>query len=236
MMNVKDSVVLVTGANRGLGRAWAKTLLTGGARKVYAAARDVSGIDLQGVVPVELDITRPGHVERAALQCTDVSLLINNAGIARPGDLLSPDAPDFARQELETNYFGTLAMSRAFAPLLAANGGGAIINVLSVLSWITIPGTATYSASKAAAWAMTNALRQALRGQGTQVIGLHVGFMDTDMTHGLELPKAAPADVVAMALAALEAGLEEVLADDTSREVKRGLSAQPGVYLGSMSE
>lgn len=231
-MNVKDSVVLVTGANRGLGRAWARALLDGGASKVYAAARDAASIDMPGVIPVELDITRPGQVERAARDCTDLTLLINNAGITRPGDLLSPDAADLARQEMETNYLGTLAMSRAFAPVLARNGGGAIINVLSVLSWITVPGTATYSASKAAAWAMTNALRQALRGQGTQVIGLHVGFMDTEMTHGIEVPKAAPADVVALALAALEAGDEEVLADDTSRGVKRGLSAQPGVYLG----
>lgn len=231
-MNIKDSVVLVTGANRGLGRAWAKALLAGGAARVYAAARDPAGIDMPGVIPVELDITRPGQVERAARDCGDLTLLINNAGIVRGGDLLSPDAADLARQEMETNYLGTLAMSRAFAPVLARNGGGAIINVLSVLSWITIPGTATYSASKAAAWAMTNALRQALRGQGTQVIGLHVGFMDTDMTHGFEVPKAAPADVVAQALAALEAGGEEVLADDTSRGVKRGLSEHPGVYLG----
>lgn len=230
-MNVKDSVALVTGANRGLGRAWAQALLAAGASKVYAAARDAASIDMPGVIPLELDITRPGQVERAARDCGDLTLLINNAGIARGGDLLAPDAADLARQEIETNYLGTLAMSRAFAPVLARNGGGAIINVLSVLSWITIPGTGTYSASKAAAWAMTNALRQALRGQATQVIGLHVGFMDTEMTHGVEVPKAAPADVVALALAALEAGDEEVLADDTSRGVKRGLSAQPGVYL-----
>lgn len=125
---------------------------------MYAAARDAASIDMEGAVPIELDITRPGHL---------------------------------ARQEMETNFVGPLAMSRAFAPLLAANGGGAIINVPSVLSWINIPGTATYSAPKAAAWSMTNGLREALRGQGTQVIGLHVGFMDTDMTRGLDVPKAS---------------------------------------------
>lgn len=114
-MNVKDSVVLITGANRGLGRAWARALLEGGARKVYAAARSLASIDLQGVIPVELDITRSGHIARAAQQCADVTLLINNAGIVRAGDLVAASAPGLAREELDTNLFGTLAMCRAFA-------------------------------------------------------------------------------------------------------------------------
>lgn len=233
-MNIKDSVALVTGANRGLGRAWTQLLLEAGARKVYACARDPATVDAtaHGVVPVKLDITRQEQVELVARQCGDVSLLVNNAGIVRGGGLLDADAWRRMQQELETNLGGTLAMSRAFAPILAAGGGGAIVNVLSVLSWLSLPGGETYAASKAATWSMTNGLRAALRGQGTQVLALHVGFMDTDMTAGVSVPKAAPADVVRQALAALEAGREEVLADDMTREAKRGLSLDPGVYLG----
>lgn len=230
-MHIKDAVVLVTGANRGLGRAWASLLLQAGARKVYACARDASSVDLPGVIPLELDITRPDQVARAAAQCSDVTLLINNAGIVRSGDLLAEDAPARAQEELDTNLFGTLAMCRAFAPVLRANGGGAIVNVLSVLSWISIPGGGTYAASKAATWSMTNGVRHALKAQGTQVVGVHVAFMDTDMTAGVEAPKASPADVVVQAIAAIEAGDEEVLADEPTRQVKRGLSAERGVYL-----
>ncbi|RJG08212.1 SDR family oxidoreductase [Massilia cavernae] len=230
-MNIKDSVVLITGANRGLGKAWALAVLAAGARKVYAGARDPASIDIPGVVPIRLDITAPDQVAEAAKNCSDLTLLINNAGIARGGDLMGPEAADMARAELETNLFGTLAMSQAFAPVLAKNGGGAILNVLSVLSWITLPGAATYSISKAATWSMTNALRMSLRAQGTQVVGLHVGFMETEMTSGVDAPKEAPADVVRLALAAIEDGQEEVLADDLTRAVKKGLSDIRGVYL-----
>jgi NAD(P)-dependent dehydrogenase (short-subunit alcohol dehydrogenase family) len=230
-MKVKDSVALVTGANRGLGRAWATALLQAGARKVYAAARDPATIDIAGVVPIRLDITDAGHVAAAASTCADVTLLINNAGIARGGDLLAADGAAILREELETNLFGTLAMCRAFAPVLGANGGGALTNVLSVLSWISLPGAGTYSITKAGAWSMTNGVRHSMRAQGTQVLGLHVAFMETDMTANVAGPKAAPADVVRQALTALEDGAQEILADETTRQVRRGLSAQPGVYL-----
>ncbi|MDY0973419.1 SDR family oxidoreductase [Massilia sp. CFBP9012] len=230
-MQIRDSIVLVTGANRGLGHAWARLLLEAGARKVYAGARDPRGIDLPDVIPLELDITDPGQVRRAATECGDVTLLVNNAGIVRGGHMFDDEAVDRARQELDTNLFGTLAMCRAFAPVLGANGGGAIVNVLSVLSWISIPGVATYAMSKAATWSMTNGVRIALKPQATQVLGLHVGFMDTDMTAGLDAPKASPQDVVTQAIAAIEAGQEEVLADALTREVKRGLSLEHGVYL-----
>ena len=230
-MQVKDSIALVTGANRGLGRAWASALLQQGARKVYAAARDPATVDLPGATPVRLDITDAEQVAAAARACGDVTLLINNAGIARGGELLAAEGSDVLREELETNLFGTLAMCRAFAPVLATKGGGGIVNVLSVLSWIALPGAGPYCVAKAAAWSMTNAVRQALRAQGTQVLALHVAFMDTDMTAHVAGPKAAPADVVRQALAALEAGEEEVLADETTRQVKAGLSAQPAVYL-----
>jgi short-subunit dehydrogenase len=123
-----------------------------------------------------------------------------------------------------------LALSLAFAPILKANGGGAIVNVLSVLSWLNISAGATYSASKSAAWSLTNGLRGELRTQGTQVVGVHVGFMDTDMAAGVNMPKADPLDVARQTLVAVAEGKDEVLADDLSRNVKQGLSA--GVYLG----
>ena len=232
-MIIQSSVALVTGANRGLGLAFARELLARGARKVYAAAREPASVTLPGVVPVRLDVTQPDQLEALARDAGDVSLLVNNAGIIRSGSLLGADALSAAREELETNYIGPLATSRAFAPKLAANGGGAIINVLSVLSWVALPGTGTYSASKAAAWALTNGLRNELRAQNTRVLGLHVGYIDTDMVRAIEAAKSAPEDVVRKTLDALEAGQDEILADDVSRRVKSGLSAQPGVYLGA---
>lgn len=233
-MKIQDSVAFVTGANRGLGASFARALLAAGARKVYAAARDPSSVDIPGVHAVRLDVTRPGEVLAAARDFGDVSLLVNNAGIARGQGLLAGQASiDALRAELEVNVFGPLAVSQAFAPHLAANGGGAIVNVLSVLSWLSLPGSGTYSASKAAAWSLTNGLRNELRAQGTQVVGVHVAFMETDMAAGFSGPKAHPDDVVRQALAAVEAGEDEVLADDIARNVKLGLSARPGVYLGA---
>lgn len=229
-MQVKNAVVLVTGANRGLGQAFVNALLEAGAAKIYAAARDASSITLAGVTPIQLDVTNAADIAAAAARCTDVTLLINNAGIGRGSSFLAPGSADAARAELETNFFGPLALSQAFAPALKANGGGAIVNVLSVLSWLNLSGAATYSASKAAAWSLTNGLRGELRGQGTQVVGVHVGYMDTDMTRGLDAPKANPLDVARQTLAAVEAGQDEVLADELSRNVKQGLSGS--VYLG----
>jgi NAD(P)-dependent dehydrogenase (short-subunit alcohol dehydrogenase family) len=231
IMKIKDSVALVTGANRGLGLAFTQALLAGGVRKVYAAARDPASLKQAGVQPVRLDVTKTADVEAAARELGDVTLLVNNAGIARNSGLLASGGVDALRAELETNLFGPLLLSRAFAPLLARNGGGAIVNVLSVLSWISVPVFATYCASKSAAWSLSNGLRSELRGQGTQVLALHVGLMDTDMARHLTAPKAKPEEVVQQALAALEAGQDEILADETSRSVKRGLSAEPGVYL-----
>jgi NAD(P)-dependent dehydrogenase (short-subunit alcohol dehydrogenase family) len=231
-MIIKNSVALVTGANRGLGQAFVDALLAAGARKVYAAARDPSTITLAGVVPIKLDVTDAADIAAAVHACPDLTLLINNAGISRGSSLLASNSADAARAEFETNFFGPLALSQAFAPVLQRNGGGAIVNVLSVLSWLSIPGVATYSASKSAAWSMTNGLRNELRAQSTHVVGVHVGYMDTDMTRGLDAPKAQPRDVVAQVLAALESGAEEVLADDLSRQVRQGLAAPRGVYLG----
>lgn len=231
-MNLSNAVVLITGANRGLGRAFAEAALAAGAAKVYAAARDPASIDLPGVVPLRLDVTDPAQVAAAAAECRDVTVLINNAGILRGGSLLAPDVLSAARAELETNFFGPWLLTRAFAPVLAAHGGGAVLNVLSALSWATLPGSATYSASKAAAWALSNGLRQELRAQGTQVTSLHVGYMDTDMVRGVAGPKASPADVARQALQGLAAGDFEVLADEISRQVKQSLSTARPAYAG----
>jgi NAD(P)-dependent dehydrogenase (short-subunit alcohol dehydrogenase family) len=231
-MKLKNAVVFITGANRGLGRAFAEAALAAGAAKVYAAARDIKAIDLPGVVPVALDVTDAAQVAAAAALCTDVTLLINNAGISRQGPLLGAEGVAAARAELETNFFGPWALTEAFAPVLQANGGGAVLNVLSVLSWVTVPGVATYSASKAAAWSLSNGLRNELKAQGTQVTSLHVGYMDTDMTRGLDAPKSAPADVARLALEGIEAGAFEVLADDISRHVKQSLSTPTPAYAG----
>jgi NAD(P)-dependent dehydrogenase (short-subunit alcohol dehydrogenase family) len=232
-MKLQNSVVFITGANRGLGLAFAQAALAAGARKVYAAARDPATVTLPGVVPVQLDVTDPAQIAAAVAACPDVTLLVNNSGISRGSSFLgSPDGMAAARAEMETNFFGPWAMAQAFAPVLQANGGGAVLNVLSVLSWLTIPGVATYSASKAAAWSLSNGLRNELRAQGTQVTSLHVAYMDTDMARGLDAPKSAPLDVARLALQGVEAGLAEVLADDTTRHVKQSLSSATPAYAG----
>ncbi|MDM0009773.1 SDR family oxidoreductase [Variovorax sp. J22G73] len=233
-MKIKDSVVFITGANRGLGLAFAKAALAAGARKVYGAARDPNSITLAGVTPVALDVTQPAQIEAAARACGDVTLLVNNAGISRGSSFLgSPDAVAAARAELETNFFGPWAVTQAFAPVLAANGGGAVLNALSVLSWATFPSVATYCASKSAAWSLSNGLRNELAGQGTQVTSLHMALMDTDMARNVPGDKVSPDDVARQALEGVEAGQIEVLADDTSRHVKQGLSSATPPYASA---
>lgn len=229
-MKIHGSVALVTGANRGLGRAFAETLLAAGA-KVYAAARDPSKVELTGAEPLRLDVTRAEEIAAAVRACNDVTLLVNNAGAMQPAPFLAPGGEAAARALLETNFFGTLALSRAFAPVLKTNGGGAIVNVLSVLSWLNLPQAGAYGASKAAAWALTNGLRNELRAQGTRVVAVHAAFIDTDMARNIQAPKTPPAAVVQQVLAALEEGRDEVLADEVTRKVKRGLGAEPASYL-----
>lgn len=234
-MKLSNATVFITGANRGLGLAFAREALVRGARKVYAAARDPSSVSLPGVVPIQLDVTQPDEVAAAARACGDVTLLINNAGIAHTGGFLSETSLDSAQRHFETNVFGPMRLTQAFAPVLAHNGGGAILNVLSIASWINGPLLGVYGMSKSAAWAMTNGTRIELQAQKTQVLALHVGFIDTDLTRGFDVPKLAPEEVVRSALDGLEAGASEVLADERTRQVHAGLSADPAVYLQAIS-
>jgi NAD(P)-dependent dehydrogenase (short-subunit alcohol dehydrogenase family) len=224
-MKIDGTIALVTGANRGIGKAFAEALLARGAAKVYAGMRQVAGVDdaEPRLVPVQLDVTDADRVAAVARELGDVRLVVNNAGIARPATPLSAEL-DAARAELEVNYLGLISTTQAFAPVLAANGGGAFVNVLSVGSWIGGPTLSTYTASKSAAWNFTNSARVELKQQGTHVVGVHAGFVDTDLTAGLDLDKISPATVAAAALDAVEAGAPEAVVDDVSRQVKAGLS------------
>ena len=220
-MDLATTTALVTGANRGLGRELATELVARGAT-VYAAARRPGSVDLPGVTPIALDITDPASIAAAVRATGDVTLLVNNAGIDTRTNLLTADLAD-VQAELDTNYLGTLSVVRAFLPQVE-RAGGTIVNVLSVLSWVTFPGTGAYSAAKSAAWSMTNALRAELAPRGVTVAGLHVGYMNTDMTEGVDAPKSDPAEIARIAVDAIEADSVEIVADDISRQVQAGLA------------
>ncbi|WKN47704.1 SDR family oxidoreductase [Nocardioides sp. Arc9.136] len=225
-MDLRNAVVLVTGANRGIGAELVEQLKERGAAKVYAAARDAATIRTTGVDALELDITDAGQVAAAAAAAGDVQVLINNAGISTGTPLVAGDEAEI-RREMDTNFYGPLRMTRAFAPVLGANGGGAILNVISALSWFTSPTAGAYAASKAAAWALTDSTRLELAAQGTHVVGVHMGLVDTDMAKGVQAPKIAPSDLARAALDAIESGAQEVLADEWARLVKSGLNLDP---------
>ena len=221
-MDITGKTALVTGANRGLGLQLATQLRDRGAR-VYAAARNPGTVDLPGVTPLALDITDPASVTAAAQATGDVAILVNNAGSSTGASLLTGELADI-RLELDTHFLGTLAVTRAFAPQLAAQGSSAVLNVLSVLSWLNIPASGAYCAAKSAEWSLTNALRQELAPQGTQVTALHVGYMDDDMIRHLDVPKSDPAVIAKLAIDGLATGDAEVIADETSRQVLAGFS------------
>lgn len=225
-MELKGAVALVTGASRGIGSEFVRLLKERGVAKVYAAARDVSAIEADGVVPVRLDVTDAGQIEAAARIAGDVQILINNAGISTGTSLVTGDEAAI-RREMDTNFYGPLLMTRAFAPVLGANGGGAILNVVSAVSWFTVPGAGAYAASKSAAWMLTDSTRLELASQGTHVVGVHMGLVDTDMSRDMEAPKLSPADLAGQGLDAIESGAQEVLGDDWARFVKSGLMLDP---------
>jgi NAD(P)-dependent dehydrogenase (short-subunit alcohol dehydrogenase family) len=234
-VDVAGSVALVTGGNRGFGAALCAALLERGAAKVYAGARDPATVTTPGVEAVRLDITSPDDVAAAAARCADVTLLINNAGIGTGTSVLADDALAKLQLEFDTNVAGPLAMSRAFAPVLADNGGGAMVNVLSVLAWFAAPQSAMYCAAKSASWSLTNSLRLELARQRTQVVAVHVGYMDTDMIAGLPVPKSSPHDIARVVLDAVQAGESEVLADEASRRVKAALSGDLTLLYPSLA-
>jgi len=216
-------VALVTGADRGLGRVFARELVSRGAARVYGAARNPAAVTEPGVTSIALDITDPARVAQVAHDCADVTVLVNNAGVMKASPFIGAPNLDAARLEMETNYCGTLSMCRAFAPVLAAGGGGAIVNMLSVSSFYTAPFDPSYSASKAAELSLTNGIRMELSQQGTLVVAVHASFIDTDMAAGIDAPKISPESVARQAFDAVEAGEIEVLADERSRFVKASL-------------
>lgn len=221
MFEVRDRVAVVTGGRRGLGAALVDELLERGARKVYATARSAYADDRPEVVTTKLDVRSAESVDALARLATDAEIVFNNAGVLLPEPLVSGDLANVT-ETFDVNVFGPLRVARAFAPILAANGGGALVNMHSVLSWLA--GSGAYGASKAAAWSVTNSLRLELASQGTQVVGVHAGFIDTDMVSAIEQPKATPADIAAAIVDGLAAGDTEVLADDVTVDVKAALS------------
>jgi NAD(P)-dependent dehydrogenase (short-subunit alcohol dehydrogenase family) len=234
--NQRRLTVLITGANRGIGAEFVRQLKARGAGKIYATARDMDSFQFPvGVEAVEvlgLDITDDDQIEAVAARAVDIDLLINNAGVASGADLLTGDL-EVIRWDFEINFFGALKMTRAFAPVLGANGGGAVLNVLSAAAWFSAPGATSYAASKAAAWSLTDATRVQLAAQGTEVLGLHMALVDTDMTAGLDAPKTHPADVVAAALDGIEQSWTEVLADPITIGLKSGLHLDPAARYGT---
>lgn len=214
--------VLVTGANRGMGREYVKQLLERGAGKVYAAARDPQQIDATDprVIALPLDVTGAASIAAAAESAPDVSILINNAGIARGASVLDRDSSKL-REELETNLFGPLAMASTFADRIA-DRNGAIVNVASVLAWL--PVGASYGVTKAAVWNATDSMRLELAPRGVQVVGVYFGLVDTDMTSYSDSPKSDPSHIVHQVLDGIESVATEVLADELTRHVRGELN------------
>ena len=236
-MNITNQIALVTGANRGIGEKYVLELLDRGAAKVYATARrpELLNFDDSRVVPLHLDLLDDESVLAAAATASDVTLLVNNAGISTGALLVTGDLAD-VRREMDTHFWGTLGTIRAFAPVLKANGGGAIVNVLSALSWFAAPGAGAYAAAKAAEWNMTNAVRLELASHGTLVQGVHLGAADTDIMAKYDGPKIDPRDVARASLDGLASGSIEVVVDDWSAMVKASLASDPAVFYKQMSE
>ncbi len=220
-MQIQNSTALVTGANRGIGRELVNALLLAGARKVYAGARDLNSMnatkfsDMSRVVPISIDVTNREWVKALPAKAPDVNLLINNAGVLDFGSILDVPLEAIAR-DFDTNFYGKLIMARAFAPVIERNGGGAIVNILTLVALASMPGLAAYNASKAAAWSMTQSLRASIAGRGIAVHAVFPGAVDTDMLAGVDMPKTPPADIAAAVVSGIIAGQEDIFPDTMS--------------------
>ncbi|MFC0627177.1 SDR family oxidoreductase [Kribbella deserti] len=233
MTAIEGAVALVTGGNRGIGKAFVADLLARGAKKVYATARNPQPSEDPRVVTLPLEVTDPASIAALAEAAPDVTILINNAGANSPQTYLDASLADI-RAVFDTNFFGPLEVTRAFAPIIERNGGGHILNVHSALSWVARHGA--YAASKAAIWSQTNAIRLELLNRGIGVTGLHMGYVDTDMTAAVTEPKSTPEQISKQALDGIEAGAYEVLADETSRQAKAGLAADLTVFYPELAK
>jgi NAD(P)-dependent dehydrogenase (short-subunit alcohol dehydrogenase family) len=221
MTSIQGSVVLVTGGQRGLGEALVEEFLASGASKVYATARQPHPSDDPRIVALALEVNDDASVAAVAEVAEDVTIVVNNAGTTKRGSLLDVDIDD-AKEVFETNVFGALRVAQSFAPILAANGGGALVDIASALTWAA--GSNVYGATKAALWSLTNSLRLELASQRTLVVGVHLGYTDTDMTHGLNVIKNDPRDVARQVVDAIAEDRTEVLADDVSRRLKAAVA------------
>ena len=236
-MKIRDSIAFVTGSNRGIGKSFVTALLNHGAKKVYAGMRDVGAFSTIAadwpeehrgkVEPVAIDITHEEQIQSAVAQAGDVDLLINNASIAHFTGLISADNLDSARQEMEVNYFGTLRMIRVFAPVLKKNGGGAMVNILSVASLGNFPVLGSYSASKAALHSLTQGIRAELAAQGTQVFGVFPGPIDTDMAKNFEMEKSPPSIIAEGTLKAIDQGVEDIFVDPMAVQFEKDYWSDP---------
>jgi NAD(P)-dependent dehydrogenase (short-subunit alcohol dehydrogenase family) len=224
MMKIQNATALVTGANRGIGFAFVKALLEAGATKIYATARDVNSLGVLTalapgrIIPLQVDVTDISLVNNLPKQAPDINLLMNNAGILSFGNILEVPV-EAIQQQFETNFYGTLNMARAFVPVLERNGGGAIVNILTLVALASMPGLSTYNASKAAAWSMTQSLRASVRDRNIAVYGVFPGAVDTDMLAGVEMTKTSPADLAAAVLAGIEADQEDIFPDPMSTQL-----------------
>lgn len=242
MNTVQDSTVLITGANRGIGKAYAEAFLNAGAKKIYVCTRDLENVadfvatDPERLIPLKLDVTNKDDIKAAAAAAQDVDILINNAGVLDFDDFASTDMEEKARFQMEVNYFAVIAVTQAFAPILKANGGGLIATVSSIVGHVTMPGFAGYCASKYAVQSLILSMRLSFAAQGTKVVGVYPGPIETDMTHAFEMDKFQPSQVAEETIKGIENGQEDVFTDAFSQEFYAAFRKDPKAVEAQMLE